>query len=61
MTNANTDTEPSGEAIEERIADGFACRDVGDDDDDEDVVEIKKCRPDDDDDDCRLKFLLTTL
>ena len=60
MTNANTDTEPSGEAIEERIADGFACRDVGDDDD-EDVLEIKKCRPDDDDDDCRLKFLLTTL
>ena len=52
MTNANTDTEPSGEAIEERIADGFACIDVGDDDD-EDVLEIKKCRPDDDDDDCR--------
>jgi hypothetical protein len=41
MTNAKTDTEPSGEAIDENISDGFTDRDnVEEDDDDEAVVEI---------------------
>jgi hypothetical protein len=38
MTNAKTDTDPSGEAIDEKISDGFADRDNVDEE--EDVVEI---------------------
>ena len=41
MTSAKTDTEPSGEAIDEKISDGFTDRDnVEDEDGNEDVVEI---------------------
>jgi hypothetical protein len=40
MTSAKTDTEPSGEAIDEKISDGFTDRDNVDEEDGEDVVEI---------------------